>query len=248
MDLNVLQVQNTLDASGLLHTSYQINIQTTPGSLLVCFVSEKFNLTDTFTITDSAGNVWTQSSSGYATNNTIGSLNKSGLFFVANSLDVDFIIVNFSTIGGIAFISVTVLEIGGGESARVEDTSVNTNNSSGSSISSGALSTSNVNDILVFAAAFDGSSTGWTAGSGFTIPNNNNSTGASGSNTSAVLSTAIEYKIVQSVQSSVSASLDAEVSSNSCGIFIALKGTSTSTKLLQGASDPVIQAVNSVSY
>src|SRR6266576_1833851 len=141
MDLNVLQVQNTLDASGLLHTSYQINIQTTPGSLLVCFVSEKFNLTDTFTITDSAGNVWTQSSSGYATNNTIGSLNKSGLFFVANSLDVDFIIVNFSTIGGIAFISITVLKRAGGEPARIKATPVNTTTTSGSSIPTGSLST-----------------------------------------------------------------------------------------------------------
>ena len=60
-----VQVQNNIDVSGAAFTSFSVPITTNPGDLLVAFVRESSNGTDKFTVTDSAGQTWTQSASGY---------------------------------------------------------------------------------------------------------------------------------------------------------------------------------------
>ncbi len=90
-----------------------------------------------------------------------------------------------------------VTEISGAASSSVGDGSVN--QASGASVttsSSGGLSTTNASDILISATDTSGDGTGWTAGSGYTIPNNILTIGGSGSN----VRQAMQYRVVSSLQ------------------------------------------------
>src|SRR5439155_1052619 len=61
----VVQVQNNIDVSGAAYASFSVPITTKPDDLLVAFVRESSNGTDNFTVTDSSGQTWTQTTSGY---------------------------------------------------------------------------------------------------------------------------------------------------------------------------------------
>src|SRR2546428_10364604 len=110
----------------------------------------------------------------------------------------DHVTANFTTSGGVIKPCIMVMEISGAARSSVGDGSVN--QASGASVttsSSGSLSTTNASDILIFATDTSGDESGWTAGSGYTLPNNSVTTGGSGSN----VRQAMQYKIVSSVQS-----------------------------------------------
>src|SRR5439155_1453625 len=79
----VVQVQNNIDVSGAAFASFSVPITTNSGDLLVAFVRESSNGTDNFTVTDSAGQTWTQTASGY--NNESNTGPRTGMFYVANS-------------------------------------------------------------------------------------------------------------------------------------------------------------------
>src|SRR5258708_29293676 len=57
--LSVVQAQN-VDNTGVGLTSLSVSINTSANNLLVCLCGEGTNNTDTFTISDSASNPWTQ--------------------------------------------------------------------------------------------------------------------------------------------------------------------------------------------
>src|SRR5207302_6964139 len=82
-DPAVVQVQNNIDTSGTAFTSFSVPITTNARDLLVAVVRESSNGTDNFTVTDSAGQTWTQTASGYK--NESGSGPRIGMFYVANS-------------------------------------------------------------------------------------------------------------------------------------------------------------------
>src|SRR5437763_16263174 len=91
--------------------------------------------------------------------------------------------VHYTTPGGVIKPSIMVMEISGAALTGVEDASVNNRSAASASIeTSGSLSTTNASDILIFAGDAAGTETSWTAGPGYTIPNNKVMTGASGSN------------------------------------------------------------------
>src|SRR5438552_8990125 len=175
-----VQVQNNIDVSGAAFTSFSVNITTSPGDLLVAFVRESSNGTDNFTVTDSAGQTWTQTTSGY--NNESDSGPRTGMFYIANSTAVTSVTVNYTTAGGVVKPGIMVMEISGGATSGVADGSVNQASLAEVTTStSGSLTTTNANDILIFAADTSGDEIGWTAGTGYTIPNNMVTAGASGS-------------------------------------------------------------------
>ena len=191
----LVQVQNNISTTGTAFTSFSVNIATQPGDLLVAFCRESSNGTDNFTVTDSAGQTWTQTSSGYR--NESGSGPRSGMFYVANSAAVSRVTVNFSTAGGVVKPGIMVLEFSGAASSGVADGSVNNGTASSTTTStSGRLTTTNANDILIFATDTSGNETSWAAGAGYTIPNNGMTVGASGSN----LRMAMQYANVTSAQ------------------------------------------------
>ena len=95
-------------------------------------------------------------------------------------------------------------------------------NASGTSVttsSSASLSTTNANDILIFATDAAGNETGWTAGPGYAIPNNELAIGASGSN----IRMAMQYAVVSSVQTNTTTSMTYPNSAWNGNIFAAFK-------------------------
>jgi methionine-rich copper-binding protein CopC len=215
----VVQVQNNVDPIATnFYTSFTLNISTTPGDLLVGFVRESSNGTDNFTITDSAGQTWTQTASGYSNETSTGP--RSGMFYMANSAAVSSVTVNFTTSGGVIKPGIMVMEISGAALTGVADGSVN--NKSGASVTastSGPLSTTNASDILIFASEAAGNESGWTAGAGYAIPNNLLVTGASGSN----IRMAMQFAVVSSTQAGVTTSMTYANANWNSNIFAAFK-------------------------
>ena len=83
----------------------------------------------------------------------------------------------------------------------------------------GSLSTTNANDILIFATDTAGNETGWTAGLGYAIPNNKVTIGASGSN----VRMAMQYAVVSSGQTNTKTSMTYPNAAWNGNIFAAFK-------------------------
>jgi len=147
------------------------------------------------------------------------------MFFVANSASVTSVTVHYTTSGGVIKPAIMVMEISGGASSSVADGSVNSGTASSTTTStSGSLTTTNANDILIFATDASGDETGWTAGTGYAIPNNQVTRGASGSD----VRMAMQYKVVSSAQTGATTSMTYLNSNWNGNIFAAFKGgTST---------------------
>jgi len=158
-----VQAQNNVVTTTTAQTSMSVNITTQPGSLLVAFCRESSNGTDNFTVTDSAGQTWTLTSSGYKNESSTGP--RVGMFYMANSAAVTSVTVHYTTSGGVTKPGLMVFEISGAASSSVADGSVSNGTAANTTTStSGSLTTTNANDILIFATDASGNETGWTAG------------------------------------------------------------------------------------
>src|SRR5439155_1125220 len=218
----LVQVQNNIDTSGTAFASFSVNITTNPGDLLVAFCRESSNGTDNFTVTDSAGQTWTQTSSGYKNESTTGP--RSGMFYVANSAAVTSVRVNYATAGGVIKPGIMVFEISGAASSLVADGSVNNGTAASTTTStSGSLTTSNGNDMLIMATDTSGNETGWTAGAGYTIPSNSVIVAASGSN----IRMAMQYRAVTLPQTTASATMTYANANWNGNVFAAFKGSAS---------------------
>ena len=194
-----------------------MNITTKPGNLLVAFCRASSTSTDNFTVTDSAGHVWTQTASGYKNVSYAGP--RIGMFYIANSAAVTSVKVNYTTPGGVTKAGIMVFEISGAASSSVADGSVENATASTTTSTSGSLTTTNANDILIFATTTTGNVSGWTAGAGYVIPNNSLTTGNSGSN----IRMAMQYKVVTSVQANAATGITYENTNWNGSIFAAFK-------------------------
>jgi uncharacterized protein DUF1565 len=239
-----VQVQNNIDPSGIAYTSFSVPITTSRGDLLVAFVRESSNGTDNFTVTDSAGQTWTQTSSGY--NNESDTGPRIGMFYVANSAAVTSVTVNYTTPGGVIKPGIVVMEISGAANSGVADGSVNQASlSSVQTSTSGSLTTTNANDILIFATDTAGNEGRWVARAGqtaaagddeaddndcdgddvcqagpvYTIPNNRVAPGTNGSNVRMAMS----YAVVSSTETNTVASTKYADGNWNGNIFAAFK-------------------------
>ena len=227
--ITFVQVANNLStASG--QTSISVNLATTAGHLLVAFVREGTNATDNFTVSDSGGNTWTQTSSGYVNAN---SSHRAGMFYSFTANADTTVTANFTTGGGVASTSITVMEFAGPIAA---DGSVNSIGTAMTSLNSGTLTTVQSTDVLIYAIGAGANQSSWTAGSNFTIPNDNVNTGASGSNAR----TAMQYQIVAAPFSGATSMSDS-TSASMVGVFAGFSvsgsgGPSITTTSLPGAT------------
>ena len=213
-----VQVQNNIDVSGAAFTTFSVPITTNPGDLLVAFVRESSNGADKFTVTDSAGQTWALTASGYK--NESGTGPRVGMFYLANSAALTSVTAHFTTSGGAIKPGIMVMEISGAAATAVADGSVNGGTAALTTAStSGGLLTSNASDLLIFATDASGNESGWTAGSGYAIPNNKLMIGASGSN----VRMAMQYKVVSSIQSSATTSMTYPNAAWNGNIFAAFK-------------------------
>jgi acid phosphatase len=213
-----VQVQNNIVTTTTAQTSLSVNITTGAGNLLVAFCRESSSGTDNFTVTDSAGQTWTQTSSGYKNESDTGP--RVSMFYVANSAAVTSVTVHYTTSGGVNKPGIMVFEISGAASSGVADGSANNGTASNTTTStSGSLTPTNANDILIFATDASGNESGWTAGAGYVIPNNSVTTGGSGSN----LRMAMQYTVVTSAQTNTTTGMTYTNSNWNGNIFAAFK-------------------------
>lgn len=187
-----------------------VTISTAANDFIVFACRQNVNNTATAAITDSAGQTgWSQTASGYKDD---GTGDRIAVFFRANSAALTSATCTWSpnpsaTVDGIVY------EVSGMVSSAGEDSSVNNTQSSGTTATSGSLTTTNANDILFFANCMNGAFSGATAGSGYTIPTN----GTSGRCIS-------EYKIVGATQSGVTTTDTWTTSRANANIFAGFKG------------------------
>src|SRR5207249_10763684 len=189
---------------------------------LVAFVRESSNGADKFTVTDSAGQTWALTASGYK--NESGTGPRVGMFYLANSAALTSVTAHFTTSGGAIKPGIMVMEISGAAATAVADGSVNGGTAALTTAStSGGLLTSNASDLLIFATDASGNESGWTAGSGYAIPNNKLMIGASGSD----IRMAMQYAVANSAQT-YTTGLTYTNSNWNGNIFAAFKITSAS--------------------
>src|SRR5260370_23074886 len=155
------------------------------------------------------------------------------MFYMANCVAVTRGTANFTTGGGVTRAGIVVYEISGvAASSPVDVGPVNTTSGSPPSITSGPLSTTSTNDILIFAvdvsANQSGTNNSFVAGTGFSF-----STAGAATNTRQ----AIAYEIVSSAQTNATTSMSWAAAASSSSRFIAFKGASTTN------TPPALQSV-----
>ncbi|HEV2522845.1 MAG TPA: hypothetical protein VGT24_10735, partial [Candidatus Acidoferrales bacterium] len=219
--ISVVQAAQNFSASS--NTSITVPISTTAGNLLVVYCMQGGSNTATVTISDSASQAWTQTTSGYASS---ASTNRSAMFYKLNSAAVTSVTVTWTASAN--NIGAIVYEIKGADINSPADGSVNSSLSGSgiTSLTSGSLTTTNASDILIYGARSQSNETMWTAGIGYTIPTN-------GTNTRQ----GMEYKVVPSTQSGVTTSMSWNSGTpGAAGIFAAFKVASG------GVAGPTITA------
>jgi hypothetical protein len=202
-------VQAAQGFSASANTAITVPISTTAGNLLVILCANGGNNAATATITDSAGQTWMQTGSGYASS---ASSNRLAMFYKANSAAVTSVTATWTASAN--NIEALVYEIRGADASSPADGSVNSNGSGSiTSLTSGSLTTTNANDILIYGARSQSNETTWTAGSGYTLPPN-------GSNTRQ----GMQYEMVSATQSGVTTSMSWNAGApGAAGIFAAFK-------------------------
>lgn len=195
------------------------NLTTSAGSMLVAFTQEGLDNTKTVVMSDTSGTgTWTQTVSGYSSN---GTTNRAAMFVKPNSAAVTSVTATWSVTAA-TVTDLIVCEFTGGVTASAEDSSVNNNQTSSAGVpppgTSGALTTTNANDVLVCAMRVSGAYTAPTAGTGYTIPTN-------GSSARAIL----EYKIVSATQSAVTTTIGWTNALNDASVYAGFKAAAGAT-------------------
>jgi hypothetical protein len=146
---------------------------------------------------------------------------RSGLYYMPNSAAVTSVTARFTTSGGVQRPGIVVYEVSGAATAPLDAgpvTSLVTARQS--SITSGLLTTTNANDILIFAVDLasnqSGTNNGFVPAAGFTFP-------LTGAGTNA--RQAVAFEIVSLTQTNVRTSMSwGTGSQSSASQFIAFKG------------------------
>ncbi|HEY1958325.1 MAG TPA: hypothetical protein VGH28_22065 [Polyangiaceae bacterium] len=221
---HVVAVWNNLDNTDAPVQSLTVPIANAAGDALLACVREGTNDTDAFTVGDDKSQIWTQTKSGYESVNVSS---RMSCFWVAKSTAVGSVTVTFTTVGGAARCSMTVLDVAGADASSFEDGSVGigaTRDGVTSSLPSGTLSTTHGNDLLVYYAGLGDDVTTWIAGTGFAIPSNDVTPGLSGSNARTV----IQVESVSSIQTDVTTSISwmptIAAGHGEMGLFLAIRG------------------------
>lgn len=179
----------------------------------ILFTSEDSSNTATATVSDSGGNTWTQTTSGYSSAGG-STLVRSAIFTAPIVTGVTSVTVNWST--SVSFSLAVLMDFTGMATSSLEDASVNINSNSlqVSTLTSGALTTTHASDVLFYGLRTDGSSGGFTVGSGYTLPANGVS------NVRGMM----QYKIVAATQAGVTTAATWATPAAAGSIFTGIKG------------------------
>lgn len=213
--LSVVQAQQNFISNGSSNTSIAATISSTSGNLLVAYVREGTNATDNFNVTDNLGQTWTRIGSY----NTFNSTNRSAIFYVANSKAVSSVTANFTTSGGVTRPGIIVYEIAGAAATSPIDATVaNSNTSNTTSLTSLPITTTNANDMLLFAVDVSANQSSFTSGSSFHVPLN-----------ATDARQVVAYDIVSNAINNTTTSMSWPSSAQSSGIFTSIKAAPTAS-------------------
>lgn len=198
-------------------TATTVTLTTTTGNFLVLAVYQGVNSTSTMAVTDTASNTWVQAG-GYVASTG----DRFALFYVPNATSVTSVTATWS--GSItATVPVVVAEFSGVATGTPLDSNAsnpatNTQTGTHTSITSAALSTSNADDVLIYAVGSGTTITGTVgAGSNFTLPTRGNTT-----NNRCFLT----YRIVSATQGNATTTPSySSTTANQGGIFAAFANT-----------------------
>lgn len=201
-----VQCQKAEDTTATLHTTWPVNITTTAGNFLIVCTREGLNNTDNFTVNDNAtqGN-WFQSAGGYFVDAGATS-RKASAFYMPTSKALTTVTVNYTTGGGVSLVSLIACEFSG---ISFVDADVISQSASGTTFTTGALTTTQPNDLAVVCAEFGGAVTSVVAGSGYTVPSNGSLTRIG-----------LEYKILSATQSGVTTTMTWGTAQASAGDYM----------------------------
>jgi hypothetical protein len=208
-DPGVVQAANVLNAGAGL-TSLNVSIATSSGNLLVAFVREGSNTTDTMTVSDSTSTTWTNLA--YA---TFGATERCSLWYRYNAPSVSSVTTTFSTGGGITRGGLVVYELRNVYAVGdpLDATTVTTTNAgTPTSLTSGSISTGTSRDVLIYAVDVGADNT-FTPGGGYAIA-------ANGSTTRQ----AVSYSVTTTQQTGVTTSTSYTAAASVAGIFAAFRG------------------------
>lgn len=202
-------------------TSLTITCSIAAGDAAIILAGEGSSQAATFTVSDSAGKTWTQTTGGYG--NAGGSTAiRRGMFYMANSAALTSVTINYSA--SVTKSQGVILEFSGAAAASLEDASaanVDSANLHVTTLTSGALTTTNAADVLIYGIQTDGLGGGFTAASGYTIPTNGQT----------ILGMA-QYKIVAGTQTGTTTSPTWVTGVAAGGSFTALKGAAASNTVI----------------
>lgn len=210
------QVQNNFASTSA--SSLSVTVTTTSGDFILVGEGNSAGQTNDSTPTDSASQTYTNIN--HATGGNANS--EVSLYYVNNSAALTSVTCNW--VSPSTQRPCFVFEISGVVASSPIDANVTGGSGSGTTTTSGSLTTTNAKDILVFAGRVGANQTTWTQGSGYTIPNNNVATGNSGSN----IRMALQYKVVTTTQSGVTTNMTYGAGGSNENIFVAIKSASKS--------------------
>jgi hypothetical protein len=224
--LAVVQVQSTQTNSNISTTT----ISTSAGDLIVVFEgANDYPAAANATPTDSGGNTYSLAvKSIYGPGATDGSF-----YYSASSSPVTSVTCNWAASNG--NFPCIVYDISGAGNAGVFDVATSSfGSSTASNATSGLLTTTNANDILLFGTRAGANET-WSnaAGPGYTLPANATTTRG-----------AVDYQILSNTTSSASTTLAFSASTTNIGAFVAFKALS----VLPGTATSTWIAVSSTSW
>lgn len=213
MAIAFVQFANNQPVGGTTSTTVTPAATTTAGNLLVAIVYEDANASATLGITDTASQTWFQVGSTITVGNGL-----LAMFYMPNSAAV-------TTITGTCTVSATlpvcIYEISGiATSSPLDGFATASGAATSTSLTSGTISTTNANDILIYGCGQATTQSGaWTAGSGYTTQTPTPNSRAN-----------LERKIVSATQSSVNTTLTwASTGADRLGILAAFSNTPINT-------------------
>ena len=187
-----VEAANNFEAASA--STLTITITVAAGNCAILGFRQGSNNTALSSVTDSATQTWTQVSTG----STGWDASTQGfMYFIANTAAITSVTVNLGANN--ANRAGVVMEFSGCATSSLEDASVKTSTASlVNSLTTAALTTTNADDALITMTYLNGSRTGWTAGTNYTIPTGGqDSTGR----------IAMQYRIVAATQSAITTSM-----------------------------------------
>ena len=151
---------------------------------------------NTYTLVNTASQATSRGSGLFVATNVVASANNTITFNWGTSTTLGIVAEEFANVGSVE--------------ASTTSTTVATGSTNVTTIPSGSITTTNVGDVLIYAAEAGAGQTTWTAGSGYTIP-------ANGSNARQ----GVEY-LVAGAPGTYSASISYNSSTTADGIYVAL--------------------------